>query len=360
MISKLSENIRNLRKDNKMTQEMLADSLGVTVGAVYKWEKGLSVPDLEFLMELADIFEVSMDYLLGYDPHNGSIRNMINRINEYMTAKDFDKASIEAEKALQKYPSNFRVIYTCAFMYMVKTSEDRSVQSMMRSNKLFEKALSLLDKDDPEGINEITIKNFMATNYISTGNIGKALDILKKNNISNINSSMISYLYAVELKDPEEAMHFAQKSVMNSTFSLVRSIFAISFAFAEKKDPSCMDTLLWLIDHLDSLKKDPDSLVYLDKIRILSLVLLSVWEEMFGSSKDSVAHLREAHDLTKRFEQNPVTTSQGIRFIDTVKGTLVDSFGDTVEDAIEEYVFGKVPGNKSSRKVRKLWDDMNS
>ncbi len=40
----LSENIRSFRKERKMTQEQLATVLGVTVGAVYKWESGLSVP----------------------------------------------------------------------------------------------------------------------------------------------------------------------------------------------------------------------------------------------------------------------------------------------------------------------------
>ena len=39
----LSENIRSLRKQRKMTQEKLAEALGVTVGAVYKWESGDSL-----------------------------------------------------------------------------------------------------------------------------------------------------------------------------------------------------------------------------------------------------------------------------------------------------------------------------
>ena len=57
----LSENIRSFRKERKMTQEQLATVLGVTVGAVYKWESGLSVPELDLIVEMADFFDTSVD-----------------------------------------------------------------------------------------------------------------------------------------------------------------------------------------------------------------------------------------------------------------------------------------------------------
>ena len=62
----LSENIRSFRKQRKMTQEKLAEALGVTVGAVYKWESGQSQPELNLLVEMADFFDISVDALLGY------------------------------------------------------------------------------------------------------------------------------------------------------------------------------------------------------------------------------------------------------------------------------------------------------
>ena len=61
----LAENIRSFRKERKMTQEALATVLGVTVGAVYKWEAGLSVPELDLIVRIADFFDTSVDALLG-------------------------------------------------------------------------------------------------------------------------------------------------------------------------------------------------------------------------------------------------------------------------------------------------------
>lgn len=46
----LSENIRSLRKARSLTQEQLAEALGVTAGVVYKWESRLSLPELPMLI----------------------------------------------------------------------------------------------------------------------------------------------------------------------------------------------------------------------------------------------------------------------------------------------------------------------
>ena len=48
------DKIKKLRKEKDMTQEQLAEALGVTVGAVYKWENGLSMPEIRLLVESLD------------------------------------------------------------------------------------------------------------------------------------------------------------------------------------------------------------------------------------------------------------------------------------------------------------------
>lgn len=60
----LAENIRTYRKQRHLTQEQLAEVLGVTTGAVYKWEAGISFPELSLIVELADFFDVSLNAFL--------------------------------------------------------------------------------------------------------------------------------------------------------------------------------------------------------------------------------------------------------------------------------------------------------
>lgn len=62
---KFDENLRNLRKDSDFSQEYLAEKMKVSRQTISKWENGTAMPDLKKLAELAELFDVSMDELLG-------------------------------------------------------------------------------------------------------------------------------------------------------------------------------------------------------------------------------------------------------------------------------------------------------
>ena len=64
------DNLVQLRKFSQMTQEEVAEKLGVTRQSVAKWESGDSIPDLDKCKQLADIFGVSLDDLANYEPED--------------------------------------------------------------------------------------------------------------------------------------------------------------------------------------------------------------------------------------------------------------------------------------------------
>lgn len=88
----LSENIKTLRKQKGYTQEELAVRLHVVRQTVSKWEKGLSVPDAETLIRLAEIFEVSVNELLGAPIESqaaaSDVAEQLARINEQLAVKN--------------------------------------------------------------------------------------------------------------------------------------------------------------------------------------------------------------------------------------------------------------------------------
>lgn len=63
----LSDNLYNLRKLHKLSQEQVAERLGVSRQAVAKWESGETAPDIHNCVELARLYDVSVDNLVNYD-----------------------------------------------------------------------------------------------------------------------------------------------------------------------------------------------------------------------------------------------------------------------------------------------------
>ena len=61
----IADRIKTLREQQNKTQSDLAKQLGITRSSVNAWEMGISVPSTQYIVELANIFHVSTDYLLG-------------------------------------------------------------------------------------------------------------------------------------------------------------------------------------------------------------------------------------------------------------------------------------------------------
>ena len=88
----LNENLKTLRKQKGLSQEELAIRLNVVRQTISKWEKGLSVPDSDMLVKMADILEVSVGELLGSkitdEKNKDEITEQLIKINEYLAIKN--------------------------------------------------------------------------------------------------------------------------------------------------------------------------------------------------------------------------------------------------------------------------------
>lgn len=106
----LGQKIGSLRREKNLTQEELAERLGVSAQAVSKWENDVSCPDIMLLPKLAQIFGVSTDNLLGCEPEmpvqlvpqekRKDFENMVLRI--IVNSGDGDKVRINLPMALIK------------------------------------------------------------------------------------------------------------------------------------------------------------------------------------------------------------------------------------------------------------------
>lgn len=86
-----AENLKKIRKDKGYTQEELAKELNVVRQTVSKWEKGISLPDVDILSKIADILETDVNILLGGQmttPSQSEVAKQLAKINKQLIIKN--------------------------------------------------------------------------------------------------------------------------------------------------------------------------------------------------------------------------------------------------------------------------------
>ncbi|WP_342400056.1 helix-turn-helix transcriptional regulator [Weizmannia sp. FSL W8-0676] len=120
------------RKEKGITQEQLADYMGVSKASVSKWETGQSYPDIVILPKLAAYFNITVDELLGYKPQlsKAEIKKIYHRLSEEFARKPFEETMEEVNQLVKEYYACFPFLLSIAQLLMnyanlAKTEEQK-------------------------------------------------------------------------------------------------------------------------------------------------------------------------------------------------------------------------------------------
>ena len=140
-----SENIIRLRRKRGMTQEQLADFLGVTKASVSKWETKQSLPDLLMLPKLAAFFDVTIDQLLGYEPQLSSeqIQRIYGELAQGFAVQERFEETMDRSRQLVKqyyncYPFLFNIGSLWVNHFMLAGSKAQQTEILEDTAALFE------------------------------------------------------------------------------------------------------------------------------------------------------------------------------------------------------------------------------
>ncbi|MCM1126913.1 MAG: helix-turn-helix domain-containing protein [Lachnospiraceae bacterium] len=103
----IGEVIRKYRKSKNMTQEEMANRLGVSAPAVNKWENGNSMPDITLLSPIARLLDITPDTLLSFHEEltREEINGLINEANDKLKKEPYEQVFLWAKKILEQYPN---------------------------------------------------------------------------------------------------------------------------------------------------------------------------------------------------------------------------------------------------------------
>ena len=183
----VSMRIRELRKQAKLSQEMMAEKIGVSRQAITKWETGLGVPDIENLVAIADLFKLSLDELMGRDIEHETLAKdyLYESVTEYDIdgKKDFDISFMGANKLkLYAYEGEkVKVILLSDTISDIQNELKTKIDDIKRKIDIDIKRVGNLSETVAK--NELTIKILIPQLYMGEVDLNGNTNILELKNL---------------------------------------------------------------------------------------------------------------------------------------------------------------------------------
>lgn len=235
------------RREKGITQDELAEYIGVSKASVSKWETGQSYPDITFLPELATYFNISLDELMGYTPQmkKEDIRKLYQKLSAQFAEEPFEEVMAQCRSIIKKYYACFPLLMQMATLFMnhymlagcaeekeavlretvqlcVRIKEESDDVGLLKEAVLTQ-AFCCLALNEPQSVLDLlgeTARPVMPEEilvsqaYLSLGNMAKAKETLQVNlyqYLMLLSGTMVSYLQlcADDFEKAEECINRA-------------------------------------------------------------------------------------------------------------------------------------------------------
>lgn len=323
------------RREKGMTQEDLANYIGVSKASVSKWETGLSYPDITFLPQLATLFNISIDELMGYEPQMSKedIRKLYIRLSADFASKPFEEVLDVCRDIAKKYFSCFPLLFQIGALLINNSMEsgdrEKTLSVISEAKELFIRVKT--ESEDTE-LAQLAL-NMEAFCALMIGNPNEVIELLEGTNHKIIsNETLLASAYQM-VGNPKEARFILQVAIYQHMTNLFGAL---------------TDYLLLCTDnpeHFDKTLKCANDIAEafnLDKLHPSLLMKLYIVAAqgciMLGSTEKAMEILEEYADLVT-----------GDIYPLQLKG---DAYFDLIDRWIEEFDLGNALP-RSEKVIRK-------
>ncbi len=337
MENKLAENIRSYRRNLGLTQEQLAERLRITLGTVSKWERGSSEPDLGYIMDLAELFHVSVDALIGFSMRGADADEEADRIEGLVNRVSYEELEAEYENALRKFPNHFRIVHGAASVFRRYGAMNRNDAYLKRAVDLYRHALGLISQNTDPDVDEMTVRNDIAGCCCELKDYRRAVEEFKKNNPGGLNNASIGLILIEYDKKPEEGIGYTERAFLGQITQMTTVMYGNIRYYLETGNTAMgLRAAKWAVDSMRMVKEDPDRRSFLDKLISVNDLILAVILDADGQTERAEETLREAVRLARAFDEAPIYSLENILFLEHLPKTfyVYDDAGPTAVEGL--------------------------
>ncbi|MCL2773255.1 MAG: helix-turn-helix domain-containing protein [Oscillospiraceae bacterium] len=215
----IAGNLKRLRKSREITQEDLADFIGVSFQAVSKWERGEGYPDITILPVIANFFDVTLDELVGMNEiKNAKKLEEIKEQHYRLSSEGRLKDNIELlREALTIFPNDYWLLAELAcFLDFYGDTDEEKKKNREEAIKISERILEFCT--DP--IIRSNVQANMCFSLYRTGNKEKAIELAEK--LPNIFKTQEFVLE--QFLDRDKQIEMCQKTIQKLAWGFCQEI----------------------------------------------------------------------------------------------------------------------------------------
>ena len=223
------------RKEKGLTQEELADYLGVSKPAVSKWESGQSYPDITLLPVLAAFFNTTTDALIGYEAQmtKTDIRKLYSRLSSAFAAEPFDKVFTECMEYGKKYHACWGLLYAIAVLLVnhcaLAGGPEDAVAVLREASGLLES----VEKESGDARLAQDALSLRAYCCLAQGEPSEAIDLLGDEDTQAMSSEvLLAKAYAMK-GDRDRARSLLQVYVFKSVTGMLAALTDLMAQYAD-------------------------------------------------------------------------------------------------------------------------------
>lgn len=284
----LEENIRAMRREKGLTQEQLAEVMGVSTASVSKWENGIAAPELSMLAALADYFEMSIDALIGHTVDKAQLDGKVAAVKELSLAGEDARAMEQAEDLLRRYPNEYSVVECAAGVYYTAFIHEKSEEKMRRSMELKHRKYELSKEKSGRAWFELYAE--LANCHELLGEREKAKEYYEESNVAGMNDSAIARCLA-GMGETDEAISGMSKAIESNLFAMITDLMQLAALWEEKGDSAKVKaTYRFAISIMENCNCGLD----LKVMKMVCHFSLASLEKEDGNVETAKEHIRQA------------------------------------------------------------------
>ncbi len=368
----IGKTIKDLRKSRGLTQEELAEKIGVTAQAISKWENESGMPDLSQIVPLAHVFGVSTDILLGtgdikkIDDVSEILQRAQKKLTFPLTVECLtDKYNVLLD-GLKIYPNNFILILQCMELELSLAYPTNPTYDEKNAQVLYEAcekhANTIFSYDD--NVNRILrARMIMLMLYSANGKFAEARRQAEKfPSRADFNIHKMYSIHAHWQRDYKTEITSWQFYIMNLLHALLHGAVSLGKAYDLTEEPEkAMDIYQRLIKILDVIFEGEIKMPFHHVEGGDIYVLLAEKAMEFGNTEIALDSLEKAinYDINDKEELVASNLKIDSPFLSNVSNSLGDRF-QNLEEIMSMECFTPLRDDERYKKMLSDIDDFNN